>query len=373
MSEKVKEIALEEDEIDLIAIAKTIWEGRKTIIKSVIVFTILGFFVAIFSPKEYVAKGIFVPQVTDAKSSGGGLSGLAAMAGISLGSGGQSAEISPAIYPQVIAGTSFCKELMQTKIKVSDVSEEVTFFDYFTEVKSPSILENIKKYTIGLPGLIKSAILPKKVSNLGNDIETGVEILSEDEYKIKQLIGDILSLEVDDKVGTVSISAKMPEAYAAAQVAKRAQNLLQKYVTDYKISNAQKDLNFVEERFADKEKEFYLAQEELAKYADQNKNITSAYIKAQYDRLSADYQLKFNIYNELAKQLEQAKIKVTEDTPTFNIIQKVTIPNKKSAPNRILILIGFIFLGFVAGTGYHFVKYLVDDIKERWNFIEDMQ
>ncbi|MBS2097098.1 Wzz/FepE/Etk N-terminal domain-containing protein [Carboxylicivirga linearis] len=357
---------IEDDEIDLIAIAKTIWDGRRIIIKSVIVFTIIGLFVAIFSPKEYVASCIFVPQVSDAKASGGSLSGLAAMAGISLGSGGQSAEISPAIYPQVIAGTSFCKELMATKIKVSDIEQEVSFFEYFKEIKSPSVVSSIKKYTIGLPGVIKNAILPKKESELGGEIEIGVETLTEDEYKIKQLIGDILSLEVDDKVGYVSISAKMPEAYSAAQVAKSAQDLLQKYVTDYKISNAQKDLNFVVERFAEKEKEFYLAQEELAKYTDQNKNITSAYIKAQYERLSSDYQLKFNIYNELAKQLEQAKIKVTEDTPTFNTIQKVTVPNEKAAPKRGLIMVVFVFLGGASGIGIVYGKTLLAEVKTKW-------
>lgn len=357
---------IEDDEIDLIAIAKTIWEGRKTIIKSVIVSTIIGLFVALFSPKEYTASGTFVPQVTDAKASGGSLSGLAAMAGISLGGSSASAEISPAIYPQVIAGTSFCKELMETKIKVSDLDNEVTFYEYFTEVKSPSVLGSIKKYTIGLPGVIKNAILPKKDSGLVDCIDTGVETLSEDEYRIKKLIGNILRLEVDDKVGTVSISANMPEAYAAAQVAKKAQDLLQKYVMDYKISNAKKDLQFVEERYIEKEKEFYNAQEELAKYTDQNKNITSAYIKAQYERLSSDYQLKFNIYNELAKQLEQAKIKVTEDTPTFNVIQKVTVPNEKAAPRRGLIMVIYLFLGGAIGIGTIFGIQLVSDIKDKW-------
>ena len=366
MEEKYIYPEIEEDEIDLIAIAKTIWEGRSVIIKSVIICTIIGLFVAIFSPKEYVASGIFVPQVADAKASGGSLSGLAAMAGISLGGKSASAEISPAIYPQVIAGTSFCKELMGTKIKVSDVDHEVTFFEYFTDVKSPSVLSSIKKYTIGLPGIIKDAIFPKKELELAGDIETGVETLSEDEYKIKKIIGDILSLEVDDNLGYVSVSAKMPEAYAAAQVAKKAQDLLQKYVTDYKISNAQKDLQFVEKRFAEKELEFYKAQEDLAAFNDQNKNITSAYVKAQYERLSSDYQLKFNVYNELAKQLEQAKIKITEDTPTFNAVQKVTVPNEKSAPKKGRIILGFLFLGGVIGVGLVYGKKLYDEYKSQW-------
>jgi hypothetical protein len=358
---------IEDDEIDLIAIAKTLWEGRKTIIKSIIYFILIGFGVAILSPKEYVAGGVFIPQVSDAKTAGGSLSGLAAMAGISLGNGGLGAEISPAIYPQVISGTSFSKELMGVKIKVSNVKQEVTLFEFLNDIQSPSLIDIAKKYTIGLPGLLKEAIIGNKEPK--GDFQVGVEVLSKDEYNVKKKISEILNLDVDDEIGYVSISAKMPEALAAAQVAQKAQDLLQEYVTNYKISNVQKDLHFIEERFAEKEKEFYEAQEKLAHFTDQNKNITSAYVKTQFDRLSSDYQLKFNIYNELARQLEQAKIKVTEKTPIFNTIQNITVPNEKTAPRRGLIMVLFTILGLSFGIGMVYAKGIVSEFKNRWKDI----
>lgn len=42
---------MEEDEIDLLALAKTLWNGRKTVIKTTLIFMILGLFIAIFSEK----------------------------------------------------------------------------------------------------------------------------------------------------------------------------------------------------------------------------------------------------------------------------------------------------------------------------------
>ncbi len=75
---------VDEDEIDLIALAKTLWEGRKTVIKTTLIFMAIGLFVAIFSQKEYTAATTFMPQTTDGKI-GGSLGGLAAMAGINLG------------------------------------------------------------------------------------------------------------------------------------------------------------------------------------------------------------------------------------------------------------------------------------------------
>ena len=45
------------------------------------IFAVLGVFVALFSPVEYEARTVLVPQVQSKSSGMGGLSSLAAMAG----------------------------------------------------------------------------------------------------------------------------------------------------------------------------------------------------------------------------------------------------------------------------------------------------
>ena len=149
---------VEEDEIDLIAIAKTLWEGRKTIVKTTLIFMALGLFVAIFSEKEYTASTTFVPQTSEEKKIGGSLSGLAAMAGVNLGSIGGDTGISPLIYPNIINNVSFRKELLQTSITINGIDGSTSFENYYTEIYSPSLLCYIKKYTIGLTGLIIKVI-----------------------------------------------------------------------------------------------------------------------------------------------------------------------------------------------------------------------
>jgi len=39
-----------EDEIDLIQLAKTLWAGRRSVIKTTLIFMVLGLFIALFSP-----------------------------------------------------------------------------------------------------------------------------------------------------------------------------------------------------------------------------------------------------------------------------------------------------------------------------------
>jgi len=101
-----------DDEIDLIALAKTAWSNRKIIIRAVIVSAILGVVIALLSPKEYTASTTLVPQLSSGSSRSGGLSSLAAMAGFNLNLNQSTSELSPMIYPQIVQSVPFQLELM---------------------------------------------------------------------------------------------------------------------------------------------------------------------------------------------------------------------------------------------------------------------
>ena len=73
------------------------------------------------------------------------------------------------------------------------------------------------------------------------------------------------------------------------------------------------------------------------------------------------------MYSELAKQLEQARIKVKEDTPVFSIVEEVTVPVERSKPHRSLILILWTLLGGILGVALVIAKYSISAIKNRWN------
>jgi uncharacterized protein involved in exopolysaccharide biosynthesis len=69
------------------------------------------------------------------------------------------------------------------------------------------------------------------------------------------------------------------------------------------------------------------------------------------------------VYNELAKQLEQAKLAVKQSIPVLTVIDPVVVPNQKSAPRRAMILIVFTFLGVIIGIGWVFIKPFIDDLR----------
>ena len=343
----------EETEIDLIEVIRKLWAKRKFILKVTVVFMALGVLIALFSPKEYTAGCTMVPQIGE-KTTGGNLSGLAAMAGINLGSNSGGDVLMPNVYPKILSSVPFQKELMQTEIKFEDYEQPVRLLDYYTgeEYRKFSLLGAIKKYTIGLPGLILGALSKEEaIPGLPDSASSGIQSLSKEEDDCMKILANLVTLTVNDKEGYITLSASMPEPVAAAQLAYKVQVLLQKYVTEFKIEKARANLEFIEERYADAKSEFERKQEELAEFRDANRNFASAVAKTTEERLSNEYAVVLGVYSELAKQREQANIQVKEDTPIFAVVEPVTVPTERSKPKRALICVAFTFLGGFCGVG----------------------
>jgi len=356
----------EEDEIDLLKLAKTVWNKRRQVISITLIFMLLGLAVALLTPKEFTASSTFIPQTSESGKGGGSLGGLASLAGINLGGMSGGSEIPPTLYPKIASSVSFKKSLLEAQINVEGMTNAVSYKKYYEEIHKPGILGLLKKYTLGLPGVIIKAIKGTPDETLTGQIDNGLIKVSQEEFELFNGLESKFSVSPNEKEGFVSLSFVMPEPLMAAQMAKYAQELLQNEVIAYKISNAREQLNFTEERFAEKKTEFDQIQSRLANFRDRNQNISSATAMNQMERLEAEYNFAFNIYTELAKQLEQAKLQVSKDTPIFSVIQPVTIPTEKSAPKRPLILVIFTILGLIISLVYIFGSEFLRGVKEQW-------
>lgn len=359
-----KKINTSDDEIDLLELAKTIWKGKRTVLKYTLICMCIGFFVAVFSEKEYTAETIMVPQSGEGKQMGGSLGGLAAMAGINLG-GSSSYDIPPSLYPQIINSIPFQKEMMKTMISISEAKEKISFADYYINVKSIGLFGFIKKYTLGIPGILIDFIKGDNTLVIAPP-KDGLIRISADEKKLISLLRSQLSIQFNDKDGYITLTSKMPEALAAAQMARAAQDYLQEKITEFKIKKANIQLEFIKDRFDEKEKEFQIIQNRLAVFRDRNRNVSTAIAQTKLEQLQADYNLTYGVYSALAKKVETQKIQVKEDTPMFTVIQPVSVPVDKSKPKRPIILIVWTFLGGILGVGIVSVRGFLVNIKKKW-------
>jgi uncharacterized protein involved in exopolysaccharide biosynthesis len=206
-----------------------------------------------------------------------------------------------------------------------------------------------------LPFVILNAIRGEQpasdYSAIGNNEGPTVETLSKDEFDAMKILEQSISLTLEEKKGFVTITSNMPEAVASAQLAQATVVLLQKYITEFKIAKVQSNLDFVQSRYDEAKKNFEDIQVRRAAFRDANTNTNKYSARVEAEKLDAEYTLAMNLYSELATQLEQAKIEVKKDTPILTVVRPVTIPYKKSKPQRLQILVAFTFLGVMAGAG----------------------
>ena len=363
----------DEDEIDLLELAKTIWSKRMFIIKVVALGAVIGVFAALLSPKEYKSTATLMPEYST-ESQGGASSLLRQYGGLLGMSGGSYASNSNAIrvdlYPNIVQSTNFQLKLMEQPFYFSDINQEATLFDYYTELNSPGVLGLLAEYTIGLPGKILGAILPKKelmTTVPGENNESMVLNLSKEEFAVISTLRQKITASLDEESGIVSVSVTLPDNVAAAAVTEYTIKELTEYLTEYRTEKVLRDLTFVEEQLATAEARFEEAQLTLAEFRDSNQGMLSARAQTEEQRLNSEYQIAFNLYNGLTQQYEEAKLKVQEETPMFKTLEAVQVPLEDETSGA-MILIVFIMLSGIGSIGWIFVYPLIEQFK---NAVED--
>ena len=344
-----------DDEIDLVALLKTVFVSRRFVIKTTILFAVFGVILALVSPTKYTASSTFVPQLSEGQTNSS-LGGLASLAGINLSAimGSQPQEISPSLYPQIAESIPYRLALLEAKVG----SNETSFRNYILDQSSGlAILPLLKKYTIGLPGL-----LLKKQTDDNEIPDSSLFQVTKEDRGLFKFLAQVLSIEVDDQEGLVSISVELSDRMVAAQLAQAATDLLQSNIIAFKSQSARNNLDFIESQFESKRQEFEEIQDSIAVFKDQNLNITSSLYQNQLTRLESQFTVTSSVFQELAGQVEQAKIQVNKDTPIFTIIEPVSVPLERSKPKRTMMVIIWAFLGAVFSVGWVLVKTPVQQI-----------
>lgn len=356
--------AEQEDEIDLVELAKHFWRDRKVITKIVGIFVIIGIFIALFSSVEYTADAVLMPelQTTQSKAQSllqkyGGMLGISSVPDVS------ESIIYPIFYPKIVESVPYNLQLMDTPVAFSEYDTTTTPFKFYKNIYSPSLIGYISQYTIGLPGLVLGLFKSNEPTKPGQkqlDPTTmkrdTVFNLSLDRWQMVKLLRNSVSVQVDQTSGLITLSASMPDPVAAAQLTQAAIGILTEYITKYRTKKSVDNLQFIQEQVKETKQNFDKAQEKLATFRDNNLSLASARSKSREQDLQSEYNLAFNLYNSLSQQLQQAKIRVQMQTPAVSILQPVTVPKNKSKPQRKLIVIVFLILGIIVALGWSLIR-----------------
>lgn len=342
----VQEPENDELEIDWMDILHRIYAIRKTLYKAAGVGVVLGIIIALSIPKQYTVTVTLSPEMGGDKASGG----LASLASSFLGGAATSNSpdaLNVTLAPDIVASTPFVLELFNTHVQTLDGELDTTLVAYLDEQKTPWW-----GYIKAVPGMAIGAI--KSLFTEKTDSATTLnpfQLTEKEAAKVKELRQSILA-EVDKKTAMTTITVTLQDPKVTAIVADSVVAKLQQYIIDYRIKKAKEDCAYLEELYKERQQEYYEAQSRYAHYFDTNRNIAFQSIRAEQERLQNDMNLAYQVYSQVAQQLQVARAKIQEEKPVFAVVEPATIPLQPSGTSRKIIFVGVLFLVICATGGW---------------------
>ena len=352
----------ERKDIDIVGLILLLWDKRKRIITNCFIGGVISIIVAFSIPKEYTSSVVLAPESSSGSSAVSGLGALASMAGVNLGglSGSEDA-LYPELYPQIISSTPFLCDLMTLQVETKDGELCTTLYDYLTEHQKKTWWSKLIKAPIKMvKNLISESVVDTIAPTNGADMN-----MTRKQYLTLQSLNNKISVIVDRGNFVITLYVTMQDQKIAAYVASVVADKLQEYIGAYRSAKARKDLAYTEMLYKEAQEKYYTAQQAYAKYVDQHQGVVKMQYQIEQNRLSNEQDLAFNVYNQLAQQLEMARAKVAESTPVCVMMQPAIMPIKASSPKKMMIGLLYVFLAFFGTTAWIIVKDRIIDTRNR--------
>lgn len=252
------------------------------------------------------------------------------------------------LAPDIVSSTPFLLELFGARVVSQDKEIDTTFTAYLDEQKSSWIGYVLKAPGMAIDG-IKSLFSNEKKKVTNSPRKGAIELNEEDTQKLEDLRQQIIA-DVDKKTAITTLSITLQDPKVAATIADSVVSKLQQYITAYRTSKAKEDCQYLEKLYKERQQEYYDAQQRYARYVDANSNVVFQSTLAERERLQNDMSLAYQVYSQVAQQLQVARAKVQEEKPVFAVVEPAVVPLYPSGTSRKVIVLGFLFLA-VAFTG----------------------
>jgi uncharacterized protein involved in exopolysaccharide biosynthesis len=379
-------------EIDLIEKANVLWKGRKIILIITVFFSLFGLFHYSSGPEEFESTATLIQEIETTGRFDGGNALLRSLAGSNISSMGGSGNLAAAargraplpvnLYPTIINSTDFMKDLIYREFEFSSMDTTLTLYDYFKEYHQPpvraSVYGHIGDMTFFLPltilketrTLLRNASRsistkqgPQSVQDDGVLAVSSAEIPVMDERLLSVTRDELriinnMRTRINVIIGgsTTEIITTLPDPKAAALVNAALVERIQEYMTEYRIEKARQNLEDVIEQYEDARLRYEEAQLALAEYLDSNINVRSNIARTREEYLRDQRNLRFNVYNNLAQEVEQARLSLNQEIPVFNMLERPNIPISPSTGSSNMILVFSVLLGLFAGGGWVLIR-----------------
>lgn len=331
-------------EIDFSKVLKKISADKKNVLLYCAIAAFIGIVVAFSIPNEYKTNVMLAPETSGSSLTSSNLSSIASMIGMDVKSMSSDDALYPEIYPDLMNSMDFITSLFNVKVKSIDGNINTTFSDY------------IEKYQ-RIPWWSYPQVWIKKLIDVFNTNKTTVNAskvdpfeLTKDQYDIAMSIRNLIKCSVDKKSDIIKIEVTVQDPLISATMADSVKMRLQSFITNYRTNKARHDVTYMQKLFDEARSQYVKSRQLYGSYSDANQELVLESYKVKQEDLENEMQLKYNMYTQMAQQLQMAKAKVEERTPVFTVVQSASVPLKKNNIPKIYIVFLFMIVGFIIRT-----------------------
>ncbi|MCS3702305.1 Wzz/FepE/Etk N-terminal domain-containing protein [Salinibacter ruber] len=342
----------QEDEVSLLDLLLVLARNKAIIVRTVLVFTLLGVTYALLAEEEFTSEA---RVVREAQTEGGDLPGgisSGALSGFGINLGGSASGLTPAAFPDVLQSREVRLAVVQDTFRFPDAERPMTFVDYVNQ--PPGALSSVLDYTLWLPWTLKGMV-GKAISGSpapAGTTDTGELLIpSQEEDEALEAVSGMIVSSVNEETGIMTISVTAEGARLASDLTKSFLDHFAARVREIRTEKVRERLGFVEGRFEEVKQELETAEERLAQFLERNQNPTTATLQFRRDRLQRQVSFKEQLYSELQSQLTQTRLDLQRRQPVVTMVEQPVPPMNRSAPKRTLIVFISLLLGGFLGVG----------------------
>lgn len=341
--------------IDFAKIFKTLWASRILYYKVLPATFVIVALIALSLPNYYTCTVKLSPELSGSKSTSG-LANLASSFGINLGTSGVGTEaLFPTLYPDLMSSVDFKASLFEVPVTIEGDKEEGEkdrTMSYYTYLKDE---QKLPWWSAAISGTLRFIVSLFKNPEPEED-KVDPFRLTKEQTDIVKAIDKKVVCDVDKKTMVITIDVTDQDALICATMADSVKTRLQNFITDYRTSKARVDLEYNKKMLVKARAKYDKARDRYAAFADSHRAVSSKSAQTKVTDLQTEMQMRSQILQQVIAQMQEAEMKVQENTPAFTTLQSATVPVKKTGPKRAVMCLIFTFLAFLGTSVYILYK-----------------
>jgi tyrosine-protein kinase Etk/Wzc len=374
--------ASEEQGIDLLEVATLLLLEKKTILKFTVAASLLtALIVFVIMKPTFTAQATFLPPQN---APGSGLSQIANQLGSIAAMGALGGlKSSGDVYLGILGSRAIADRIVK-QFDLQNVYKLRRLSDTEKELKSKS------SFVLGKDTLITISVEdhdPKRAADMANTYldalreQNGKLALTESaqrryffEQQLEREKNELADAEVDLRKTQEQTGLIAPNGQAQMEIDSMAQVRAQ-------ITSLQVELAAVKQGATNENPQVVRLQTQISGLEQQLQRLQSDPAKRQpgsvevptvkvpelalqYVRKQREVKYHETLFELLARQYETARLDESRDAPVLQIIDRATIPDKKSGPHRALLVLAAAIFGFILGVIWVLLRRAIESLHQ---------